>query len=77
MTNMSNKRLNDELAVLDDEIEQLETRRTAIIARIETSGLRKASASNVIRFTNASRITVSRPVSDEWLSDRAAAPAGR
>jgi hypothetical protein len=73
---MSNKNLNDELATLDDEIERLETRRTAVIGRIETSGLRRIPASNVIRFNISSRITTSRPVSDEWLSDLPPAGSG-
>jgi hypothetical protein len=65
---MSSKNLNDELATLDDEIERLETRRTAIIGRMETSGRRRIQASNVIRFNNSSRIMTSRPAVNEWLS---------
>ena len=66
---MSNRTLHQELATLDDEIEQLETRRTAVIHQIESSGLRKISASNLIRFTRSPRITVSRAATDHWLSD--------
>jgi hypothetical protein len=74
---MSKKHLHDELTALDDEIERLETRRTEVIVKMETAGLREILASNVIRFTKSSRITISRPASDDWLSDPVPTSAGR
>jgi hypothetical protein len=68
---MSNRTLNQELAILDDEIEELEARRIAVILRIETSGLRKNSLSNLIPFSDRPRIPSPRSDSDRWVSDPA------
>jgi hypothetical protein len=63
---MSNRNLHEELAILDDEIERLETRRTAVVCKMETSTLRKNAVSNLVHFPNSSKIRVSRSISEFW-----------
>jgi hypothetical protein len=66
---MSIRNLNEELAILDNEIERLETRRTAVIYKMETSTLRRNAVSNLVHFPNSIKIRVSRSTSEYWPFD--------
>ena len=63
---MSRRTLQQELDKIDTQLSELEDRRTALIHRLESSGVRKSELTNIIKFPRTVGVTETVSKSDDW-----------
>jgi hypothetical protein len=63
---MSKRTLQQELDAIDTQLSELEDRRTALIHRLENSGVRKSALTSIIKFPRTVGVTETVSESDDW-----------